>query len=187
MASREDPLLVADADHLRLVVREGIFKAQVSLDIMTADFKAMLVPAVGSSTGRHRSVVQVLAGLAERGVEVRLLHSGVPSAAALRELRQLCKKQLPQKLLIRRCPRLHAKAVIVDTRMMYVGSANLTGAGLGAKGDRRRNFELGIWTRSVHLIDATLEHFNKLWEGANCAQCQRRDICPEPLEEPRLV
>ena len=37
---------------------------------------------------------------------------------------------------------------------MYLGSANLTGAGLGAKADGRRNFEMGIWTESPALIDA---------------------------------
>ncbi len=50
--------------------------------------------------------------------------------------------------MFRRCPRLHAKAVIIDCRAMYLGSANLTGAGLGAKADKRRNFEMGIWTES---------------------------------------
>src|SRR5438552_3618023 len=82
-----------------------------------------------------------------RGVEVRLLHAGVPSAAALLEL----KEGLPKNLWIRRCPRLHAKTVIVDARGMYLGSANLTGAGLGAKADGRRNFEWGVWTESAGM------------------------------------
>ena len=118
----------------------------------------------------------------ERGVEIRLLHAGTPSSAALQEL----KKSLPANLTIRRCPRLHAKAVIVDARGMYLGSANLTGAGLGAKADGRRNFELGVWTESGDLIDAVLEHFNDLWEGRDCKSCKRKDVCPVPLEEPEL-
>jgi hypothetical protein len=69
---------------------------------------------------------------------------------------------------------------------MYLGSANLTGAGLGAKSDGRRNFEMGIWTESPPLIDAVLEQFNVLWEGRRCKTCQRKDVCPVPLEEPRL-
>jgi phosphatidylserine/phosphatidylglycerophosphate/cardiolipin synthase-like enzyme len=111
-----------------------------------------------------------------------LLHAGTPSSAALRELKQA----LPANLSIRRCPRLHAKAVVVDARGMYLGSANLTGAGLGAKADGRRNFELGVWTQSPALIDAVLEHFNALWEGHQCKGCRRKDVCPVPLEEPRL-
>jgi phosphatidylserine/phosphatidylglycerophosphate/cardiolipin synthase-like enzyme len=123
-----------------------------------------------------------LRSLANRGVEIRLLHAGTPSEPALREL----KRALPRGLTIRRCPRLHAKSVVVDCKAMYLGSANLTGAGLGAKADGRRNFEWGIWTESSPLIDAVLEEFNALWEGTRCATCKRRDICPVPLEEPRL-
>jgi phosphatidylserine/phosphatidylglycerophosphate/cardiolipin synthase-like enzyme len=172
--------LVVDGDHFHRVVREGIASAKTSLDIATADFKAMLVPQAGSR--RAPSIVEVMRRLAERGVEIRLLHAGTPSSAALREL----KKELPKGLIIRRCPRLHAKTVVVDCRAMYLGSANLTGAGLGAKADGKRNFEMGIWTESPALIDAVLEQFNALWEGHRCESCRRKDVCPVPLEEPEL-
>src|SRR5688572_3481821 len=76
--------LVVDAQHFRRIVIEGILRAKTSLDISTADFKAMLVPEVGSR--RAVSIVQVLRRLANGGVEIRLLHAGTPSAAALREL-----------------------------------------------------------------------------------------------------
>ena len=115
-------------------------------------------------------------------MEIRLLHAGVPSTSALREL----KRKLPGGITIRRCPRLHSKAVIIDSRMMYLGSANLTGAGLGAKADGRRNFELGVWTQASPLIESVHEQFNALWEGHRCDTCKRKDICPVPLEEPRL-
>jgi len=78
-------------------------------------------------------------------------------------------------------------SVVVDTAEMYLGSANLTGAGLGAKADGKRNFEMGIWTRSTALIESVLEQFNTLWEGHYCKKCRRKDICPVPLEEPELV
>lgn len=178
--------LVVNSQHLQQVVLGGIAQAKVSLDIMTADFKAMLVPVGGGRGGRGRgraqSIVSVLRLLADKGVEIRVLHAGVPSGPALREL----KGALPRGLTIRRCPRLHAKVVIVDCQTMYLGSANLTGAGLGAKAAHRRNFELGVWTRSTDLIDAVLEEFNALWEGLPCKGCGRRDVCPVPLEEPRL-
>ena len=187
--------MIVDTQHLQRVVLDGILRAEVSLDIMTADFKAMLVPP-GSSPGssanwRGRqapSIVSHLVTLARKGVEVRLLHAGVPSGPALRELKRLMPKVEGGggSLVIRRCPRLHAKAVVVDACAMYLGSANLTGAGLGAKSAGRRNFELGIWTHAAPLIDAVSQQFNTLWEGAACEGCQRKDICPLPLEEPRL-
>lgn len=178
---RGDAELVVDSQHYYRIVRDGILGAKTGLDVMTADFKAMLVPCAGSGR-RAPSIVEVFRRLAARGVEIRLLHAGTPSQAALREL----KRALPTGLTIRRCPRLHAKAVIIDSRRMYLGSANLTGAGLGAKGEHKRNFEMGIWTESPPLIDATMEQFNTLWEGRHCANCRRKEICPVPLEEPDL-
>jgi len=191
--------LIVDEDHLRRVVIDGMLKASVSLDIMTADFKAMLVPAPGirggglsrgwgQGSGGAPSIVHHLVKLAQKGVEVRLLHAGVPSGPALRELKKLMPKLKDQggSLVIRRCPRLHSKAVIVDACAMYLGSANLTGAGLGAKSAQRRNFEVGIWTHASPLIDSVLQGFNTLWEGQHCEACQRKDFCPVPLEEPRL-
>jgi phosphatidylserine/phosphatidylglycerophosphate/cardiolipin synthase-like enzyme len=139
----------------------------------------MLVPTGGHGR-RAESIVTVLRKLAAKGVEVRILHAGVPSGAALMEL----KAGLPETMRIRRCPRLHAKAVVIDARQMYLGSANLTGAGLGAKADGRRNFEMGVWTKSPALIEAVLDEFNALWEGQHCDACKRRDVCPVPLEEP---
>jgi phosphatidylserine/phosphatidylglycerophosphate/cardiolipin synthase-like enzyme len=179
---RGEAELVVNGQHFDRVVVQGIAQAQVSIDIMTADFKAMLVPT-DRSTRRAKSIVQVLRELANKGVEIRLLHAGVPSSAALRELR----RELPRGLVIRRCPRLHAKAVVIDANRMYLGSANLTGAGLGAKGEKKRNFEMGIWTSASPLIDAVLEQFNHLWEGRPCKTCARRDVCPVPLEEPSLA
>jgi phosphatidylserine/phosphatidylglycerophosphate/cardiolipin synthase-like enzyme len=178
------PQLITNEQHFDQVVINGMLKATVSLDISTADFKAMLVPTPGSSSRSRRapSIVQYLAKLANKGVEIRILHAGVPSGAALREL----KGALPANLMIRRCPRLHAKAVVVDSCAMYLGSANLTGAGLGAKSPRKRNIEWGIWTYDASLIDQVLGEFNQLWEGVHCENCLRRDVCPVPLEEPQL-
>jgi len=175
-----DVELVFDADHYRRIVSLGILTARVCVDIATADFKAMLLPQAGGR--RPISVVQALRKLADRGVEIRLLHAGTPSSAALVQLR----RALPANLVIRRCPRLHAKCVIIDTKSMYLGSANLTGAGLGAKSDGRRNIEWGVWTESSSLIDSVMEQFNTLWEGRRCKTCRRKDVCPVPLEEPEL-
>lgn len=183
-AARGECELIVGVEHLERVVRGGMAKAKVSLDVMTADLKAMLVPHTALGSGRERapSIIALFRRLAQRGVEVRVMHAGVPSSAALEELRG----GLPPGLMIRRCPRLHAKAVVIDASRMYLGSANLTGAGLGAKGSTRRNFEIGVWTESPALIDATLEQFNALWEGRECPTCGRRDVCPVPLEEPVL-
>lgn len=188
--------LVLNEKHFAQVVRDGMARAEVSLDIMTADFKAMLVPLASNrrGSGKARSIIDLFRKLAAKGVEIRLLHAGTPSGPALLELKKAAKAGALEagapgggaNLTIRRCPRLHAKAVVIDARMMYLGSANLTGAGLGAKAPHRRNFEMGIWTTAAPLIEGVLGQFNQLWEGHPCKTCQRRDFCPVPLEEPNL-
>jgi phosphatidylserine/phosphatidylglycerophosphate/cardiolipin synthase-like enzyme len=179
--------LVANRDHFTRIVQDGIAKATVSLDILTADFKSMLVPltSAGRKSNHARSIIHLFRSLAQKGVEIRILHAGTPSGPALLELKKISADE-NARLTIRRCPRLHAKAVIIDARTMYLGSANLTGAGLGAKGADKRNFELGIFTHAPALIESVLEHFNSLWEGHPCKKCRRKDVCPVPLEEPDL-
>ena len=173
--------LLANAELYREVVLRRLARARESVWIATANVKEMLIDT-GSG---FRSVVELFDELRQRRVELRLLHAELPSRpfrAAFDRKSALVRGGLELKI----CPRVHFKAVLVDGAWVYLGSANLTGAGLGAKADGRRNFELGIWTTSNALIDGVLEHFNALWEGRKCEACRRKDICPVPLEEPLL-
>lgn len=171
--------LILNDEHLGGALQEAIDSCKHRLFIATADVKDLQIPG---PRGRYRSILEVFEQLSGRGVEIRLLHSGVPSGAFLAEL----KEHEPAGLVMRRCPRVHAKAVIVDGRAMYLGSANLTGAGLGAKSARRRNFEAGIWTDDLKLIDETADMLDEIWSGDRCDDCGRKDHCPVPLEEPDL-
>jgi phosphatidylserine/phosphatidylglycerophosphate/cardiolipin synthase-like enzyme len=83
---------------------------------------------------------------------------------------------------MRLCPRVHLKAVIVDGGFLYLGSANWTGAGLGAKGVGRRNFELGVVTDDAPLLDDVQDLFDGIWRGSECGGCKLRDVCPRPLD-----
>lgn len=83
---------------------------------------------------------------------------------------------------MRVCPRVHLKTVVVDARLVYLGSANWTGAGLGAKGDGRRNFEMGILTADEQTIDQVQERYDRIWRGAECADCRLRAECEMPLD-----
>jgi hypothetical protein len=186
--------LILNHDHLSGVLGEAFSLCRHRLFIVTADVKDVYVPfdVAEAPDGRPRprrggrsgarSVMQVFGELTRRGVEVRLLHAGVPSGPFLDELRQ----GIPAGLTLRRCCRVHAKAVIADGKWMYLGSANLTGAGLGAKSARRRNFEAGIWTDEVAMIDSVLDMLDGIWNARECKDCGRKEYCPEPLEEPDL-
>ncbi len=85
--------LIVNAEHFRTIVLQGICGAKTSVDIMTADFKAMLVP--DGYSRRARSIVEIFRVLANKGVEVRLLHAGVPSGPALRSLSESCRPASP--------------------------------------------------------------------------------------------
>ena len=179
--------LVRDAEHLERVIFGGVLAARVSIDIMTANFKMVTLPrrdAAGRLRGRGRgeSIVHPLARLARKGVDVRILFADRLSDYAKAELRRA---DPPANFEIRACPRLHSKAFVIDNESMYLGSANLTGAGIGAKSDCKRNFETGIWTEDADLIDPVMDQFNALWEGDACTGCGRRSLCPQPLIELR--
>ena len=73
---------------------------------------------------------------------------------------------------MKQCPRVHMKAVIVDGAWLYLGSANFTGAGLGMKGDDKRNFELGFVTEDFELLDRVQAMFDALWRGEPCSSLQ---------------
>ena len=80
------------------------------------------------------------------------------------------------------CPRVHFKCVLVDGRFAYFGSANLTGAGMGAKSSLRRNFENGVWTDDPALVRAQEEQFDAVWRGEHCRRCGRKELCGDPVE-----
>ena len=176
--------LILNEDHLSGVLNEALGRCRHRLFIATANVKDVHIPSGGRGErrGKARSIVEVLEELCRRNIEVRLLHSGVPSGPLLNRL----KSRPPRALTMRRCPRVHAKAVIADGRWMYVGSANLTGAGLGAKSPARRNFEAGVCTDDVTLIDPLADMLDRIWSGSEWHDCRRKDHCPVPLEEPQL-
>lgn len=79
------------------------------------------------------------------------------------------------------CLRVHFKIIIIDQMVCYVGSANLTGAGMGMKADTRRYFEAGILTDEPQILAAVMEEFDKVWRGSECKKCRRKDFCSAPI------
>ena len=80
------------------------------------------------------------------------------------------------------CPRVHFKLIIIDSTIAYVGSANLTGAGMGMKSPKKRNFEAGILTDDPEMLDAAIEQFDNVWIGKFCKDCGRREYCSDPIK-----
>lgn len=197
--------LVAGRGHYDRVI-EAIREARRSVWVATANVKELLVEDHRAAPGRrrtakgaaaYRSVLSVFDDLAGRGVELRLLHAGAPSGpfrAQLARLPRLAGAPAaadPKSdvgpghrggLEMKQCPRVHLKLVVVDGALAYLGSANFTGAGLGVKGEGRRNFELGVVSRDDQLLDEVQGLFDQIWRGAACDGCRLRSVCPAPLD-----
>lgn len=166
----------------------AVTSAERSVWIATANLKELMVEdhrlRPGHRRGRtsYRSMLEILAELAERGVELRILHASPPSGPFRRSFdRQAA--LVKGGVELRQCPRVHFKLVVIDAQIAYVGSANWTGAGLGVRGDGKRNFEMGVLTEDDAVIDAVQASFDQVWRGAECSTCRLRDRCEMPLFE----
>jgi phosphatidylserine/phosphatidylglycerophosphate/cardiolipin synthase-like enzyme len=184
--------LVAGKAHYEHVVKAAL-AAEHSLWIATANLKELMVEDERARPGRRRtlgrqgefrSVLRAFEEQVTRGVEIRILHASPPSRPFREELRRLPGLRRPVRgsFELRQCPRVHFKAVIVDGTSIYLGSANWTGAGLGAKGEGRRNFELGCMSRDDLLLDEIQGYYDAIWRGEPCASCRLRAECPKPLD-----
>ena len=168
------------SEHYSEVVR-GVLAARTSVWIATANLKELRVEPQGSPRARYHSVMAEFDRLAQAGVELRLLHAAPPSRP-FRDEFDAWPRLVAGGLALRQCPRVHLKVVIVDGTWMYLGSANWTGAGLGAKAEDRRNFELGLATDDEALLDETQRRFEEIWRGGPCARCRLRAQCEAPLD-----
>jgi phosphatidylserine/phosphatidylglycerophosphate/cardiolipin synthase-like enzyme len=188
--------LISGRGHYERVIA-AVREAHTSIWIATANVKELMIEDGRAAPGRRRtmrstgraayvSILALLDELAARGVELRLLHAELPSRPFRAELAQH-PRLVAGGLALARCPRVHMKAVIVDGALLYLGSANWTGAGLGAKGSGRRNFELGIVTDDPELLDQVQALYDRVWTGGECAACKLREECPGPLAELRAA
>ena len=164
---------VTDRDIYEQVIRDRIPKARRFLWIATSDLKDLHV-----DKGRRMvPFLENLSDLADKQVEIRLLHAREPGPAFRRDFDKYPNLIDGMERIL--CPRVHLKAVVVDGRFAYTGSANLTGAGMGAKSEHKRNFESGIITNDETIVTKVMEQFDNIWRGTHCPQCQRKQFCAD--------
>lgn len=166
---------ISGTDHYTKVI-ERVASVKKSLWIGTADIKDLHVKA-GNST---EPFLGVIARLLKRGVEIRLIHAKEPGPTFQEDFDRypILSTSLERML----CPRVHFKMLIFDYETAYIGSANLTGAGIGMKSSTRRNFEAGILTNEPTLVETAMEQFDSVWRGEHCLKCGRRQYCGEPIK-----
>ncbi|MDO5319142.1 MAG: phospholipase D-like domain-containing protein [bacterium] len=167
---------VSNREIYEQVVRDRVPRARHRLWIATADIKDMYVDAGGSEMVPF---LKILAQLVGKGVEIRLIHAKEPGPNFREDFDRYPRLFTRMERVL--CPRVHFKCIIIDGTEAWFGSANLTGAGMGAKSDRKRNFENGILTDDSALIAPLAEQFDAVWRGDFCRDCGRKDFCPDPI------
>ena len=169
---------VKDREVYEQVIRDRVPLAKKRLWIATADIKDMYVDLSGRDMVPFLKVLAVLIG---KGVEIRLIHAKEPGANFREDFDHYPRLFTQMERVL--WPRVHFKCVIVDGTFAWFGSANLTGAGMGAKSDRKRNFENGVVTADASLIAPLEDQFDAVWRGVFCKDCGRKDFCGDPIKE----
>lgn len=166
---------ISNSDHYKIVL-ERVGNVKKTLWIGTADIKDVYIRQGQQAV----PFLKQLADLIQRGVSIRLIHAKEPGPNFKADFDKYPAlfKGLERAL----CPRVHFKLIIFDLTAVYIGSANLTGAGVGMKGEHTRNFEAGVFTTELTLVDEAVEQFDSVWRGSHCTHCQRKTFCTDRIK-----
>ena len=167
---------ITDREIYEKVICELIPRTKRSLWLATADLKDLHV----DKNGRMVPFLEVLSDLVKRYVEIRLLHAKEPGVRFRRDFDKYPNLIKGMERIL--CPRIHLKTAIIDGEFAYTGSANLTGAGMGAKSTGRRNFEAGIITDDRRIVGGIMKQFDDIWRGEHCLKCARKEYCADYVD-----
>ena len=165
---------ISDTSHFKEVLSR-VLSVKHLLWIGTADIKDLYVDVANEK----KPFLSLIAQLIRRGVEVRLIHAKEPGPNFREDFDKY--PVLYDRLERVLCPRVHFKMLVFDSKEVYVGSANLTGAGIGMKGEDKRNFEAGILTDDQEIVEKAMNQFDEVWMGKHCKACKRREYCSDPI------
>ena len=155
--------------------------AKSSIKIMTADFNLFRLMPTNKQGKKYRDGTPFLDFLMEKaneGVSVRIITAEKSGYFQDGVERAYCKT--PNKCFyVWLCARNHAKVVIIDDEIAYIGSANMTRAGLGQPYASPGNFEVGIMTEDPEIIASLNERFSDITSHKFCDDCHRKKDCLE--------
>ena len=165
---------ISNSAHYKEVLSQ-VQSVKHMLWIGTADIKDLYIE-VGKE---KKPFLALIAKLIRRCVEVRLIHAKEPGPNFREDFDNY--PVLYDRLERVLCPRVHFKMFVFDGKEVYVGSANLTGAGIGMKAETTRDFEASILTDDPEIVEQAMNQFDDVWMGKHCKSCKRRDYCHDPI------
>lgn len=156
--------LITNKEHYDEVVKR-ICEAKSSIRIMTANFKRFRLKPTAKEGVNYTDgtpFIEYLMNKAANGVPVQIICS-TPSASFTEEWQE-CYRQMgkPELFEYKTSDRNHAKVYIIDDKIAYIGSANVTKAGIRQLNDA--NFEAGILTDDPELVSTILDFYSMVWE-----------------------
>lgn len=179
--SSNETRLIINENHYQEVI-ERICAAKSSIKIMTANFKRFRLKPTEDQGGNYNDgtpFIEYLMEKAVQGVSVQIICSN-PSASFTEEWQDFYQqKEDPDLFEYMFCDRNHSKIAIIDDKHAYVGSANVTPAGLGQGVFTPGNFEAGILTEDPDVVSSVNVFFSMIWDGSRCSDCHRADKCEE--------
>ena len=183
--SREEPVikrlhsvipttLISDREHYEFLIG-NIRKAKRSVLLSTANVKRFSIGETEAKASSE-SFLDILDSLANSGVDIRIICSS-PSRGFLEEMEGHEDLMNNPHFTFKTCRRCHMKMVIIDSEIIYIGSANITAAGMGPRIDTRRNFEAGMISSDVNLVEQGIDIFEEGWSKKRCNSCYYKSEC----------
>lgn len=165
---------IQDNEHYDEVLKQ-VEKVRKHLWIGTADIKDLYIKQGSKSI----PFLGLLSEKITQKVSIRLIHAKEPGPNFRTDFDHY--PNLHSELERVLCPRVHFKMIIFDFEQVYIGSANLTGAGLGMKSSSTHNFESGILTDIPEIVDKAINQFDMVWIGKYCRSCKRKTFCGDRI------
>lgn len=157
--------LVINDSHYDEVVKR-ICNAKSSIKILTANFKRFRLKPTAKQGVYYNDgtpFIEYLMNKAVHGVSVQIICSN-PSDSFTKEWQEYYQQMgNPDLFEYKFSDRNHAKVYIIDDEIAYIGSANVTKAGIRQL--TPGNYEAGILTDDPELVSSVKEFFFTIWDA----------------------
>lgn len=145
-----------------------IATAKKSVYITTGSLKKLQLTST-SNPNQKIQFLNYLDNKAKSGIDIRLIYSS--ESQTMREIMDMSEDG--KGIELQQCFNNHSKIIIIDNTFLFVGSANITTAGLGQIDEESGNFESGIITNHKDLIATALEDFMRMYfPQEHCKKCK---------------